>query len=205
MEMSRIWSSACFYLSSLVRRHSCGQYSFVGRSYKMVKGQTFLYSHPSQDNSVTTGWEKPSFGSLSLFSLLSTNLVDNSSIWNYYHPSDWTFLSTSFMWFTMNIKRQGDNHCNLFPGSKVDMASMTVCGLSVCSLVSADIQHLNSWLKVRQMLNMQRVHIATRKRRCWWWRVRRLANGSWCWPQYANRTKEWQWGICTPSIYKSLN
>jgi hypothetical protein len=52
----------------------------VGSSYKTVEGQTFLYSHPSQDDSVTTGREKLSFGSLSLFSLLSTNLVDNSSI-----------------------------------------------------------------------------------------------------------------------------
>jgi hypothetical protein len=59
----------------------------------------------------------------------------------------------------MNIQR--------FPGTKVDIASTTVCGLSVCSLVCADIKHLNPFLKMCRMLNMERVHIPTRKRRHW--------------------------------------
>jgi hypothetical protein len=73
--------------------------------------------------------------------------------------------SYSFMWF--NEHREGDNHCNLFHGSKADIASTTVCGFSVCYLVYADIQHLNPWLKMRWMVNMERVHIPTRKRRHW--------------------------------------
>jgi hypothetical protein len=73
--------------------------------------------------------------------------------------------SYSFMWF--NERRKGDNHCNLFPGSEAYIASTTVCGLSACSLVYADIQHLNPWLKMRRTLNMEKVHIPIRKRRRW--------------------------------------
>jgi hypothetical protein len=43
--------------------------------------------------------------SLPLFSLLSTNLLDNSSIWNYDHPSDWTSLLNISWWKNLEIDR----------------------------------------------------------------------------------------------------